>query len=253
MEQSEQPLKGKVALVTGSTRGIGRAIAIELAKQGAQVFGTATKPEGAQAISEMLAFASAPGTGLVLDVCEEGAGERVLASVESTAGHPVDILVNNAGLTADGLALRMSMADWDRVIATNLTAVFRLSQMSLRGMLKSRWGRIIQIGSVVGATGNPGQVNYCAAKAGLIGLVKSLAREVASRGITVNIVAPGFIATDMTEGLDAVHKAQLLDSIPVKRMGRPEDVAAAVAFLVSEGASYITGETLHVNGGLFMA
>lgn len=240
-----------IALVTGASRGIGRAIALELGKHGAIVFGTATTAEGAEAISAYLAAAGVKGAGKVLDVTDAASVEAVVADVTKEAGTP-SIVVNNAGITRDNLLLRMSADEWDEVINTNLTSVFRVSKACLRGMLKARRGRIITISSVVGAMGNAGQANYAAAKAGIVGFSKALAREVAPRGITVNVVAPGFIDTDMTRALPEEHRDALLRQIPLNRLGRVEDIAATVAFLASSGAAYITGETLHVNGGMYM-
>ena len=242
-------LKGQVALVTGASRGIGAAIALRLAREGARVFGTATSAAGAEGIAS--ALKEHGGEGRVLDVRDAKACETIVEEIGDQAG-AIGILVNNAGVTRDTLLLRMKDADWDEVIATDLSSVFRLSRAVLRGMMKARTGRIISIGSVVGTRGNPGQANYCAAKAGLIGFTKSLAQEIGSRGVTVNVVAPGFIETDMTARLsDDVRKA-LLDQVPLARLGQGEDIASAVAFLASPEASYITGETLHVNGGLHM-
>jgi 3-oxoacyl-[acyl-carrier protein] reductase len=235
-------LDGRLALVTGASRGIGRAIALELARQGAKVVGTATTEEGAQRITESGA------TGRVLDVKNPEQCEALLKELGD-----VLILVNNAGITRDNLGLRMKDAEWDEVMETNLKPVFRLSRAVMRGMMKARWGRIISITSVVGATGNPGQENYAAAKAGVVGMTKSLARELGSRGITVNCVAPGFIDTDMTRALPEAQKTALLAQIPLGRLGRPEDVAAAVAYLASPAAAYVTGSVLHVNGGMYMA
>lgn len=239
---------GRIAFVTGATRGIGLAIAERLADAGAFVIGTATSETGAASISEKL---GARGRGIVLDVTNAEAAVAAVNAVVSEFGR-IDILVNNAGITRDQLAMRITDAAWDAVIATNLTAAFRLSRTVLRPMMKARFGRIINITSVVGAMGNAGQANYAAAKAGLIGMSKSIAREVASRNITVNCVAPGFIDTDMTKGLPEEHKKALLAQIPAQRLGQTDDIAAAVAFLASEPAGYITGTVLHVNGGMFM-
>jgi 3-oxoacyl-[acyl-carrier protein] reductase len=244
-------LDGQIALVTGASRGIGRSIAAELAAQGASVIGTATTEAGAQAISGWLKEAGAKGRGAVLNVNEAAAVDALLASLEKEFG-AVSILVNNAGITQDNLAVRMKETEWDAVIDTNLTAVFRMSKAVLRGMMKARSGRIISITSVVGASGNAGQANYAAAKAGVAGLTRALAREIGSRAITVNCVAPGFIETDMTDVLSDSQKESLLGQIPLGRLGKPADVAAAVAFLASPGAAYITGSTIHVNGGMFM-
>jgi 3-oxoacyl-[acyl-carrier protein] reductase len=242
-------LQGEVALVTGASRGIGKAIAERLAREGARVIGTATSEQGAQNISAALEEWN--GQGQVLDVRSAEAGEALVDRIATTAG-PVSILVNNAGVTRDTLLLRMKDEDWAEVLETDLTSVFRLSRAVLRGMMKARRGRIVSIGSVVGAMGNPGQANYCAAKAGLVGFSKSLAREIGSRGITVNVVAPGFIDTDMTQALGEEARTALLNQVPLQKLGQPEDIAAAVAFLASRDAQYITGETLHVNGGLHM-
>jgi 3-oxoacyl-[acyl-carrier protein] reductase len=246
-----QDLAGQVALVTGATRGIGRAIATRLARDGATVVGTATTEEGAATIAAYLAEAGNAGTGMALDVTDAGATQALLDVIENRFG-AIAILVNNAGITRDNLLVRMKDADWDAVLDTNLKAVFRLSKAVLRNMMNARSGRIIQIGSVVGASGNPGQANYAAAKAGLAGFAKSLAQEVGSRGITVNVVAPGFIDTDMTRSLPESARAALLARIPLGRLGSAEDVAEAVAFLAGPGASYVTGTTLHVNGGMLM-
>jgi 3-oxoacyl-[acyl-carrier protein] reductase len=240
-----------IALVTGASRGIGRAIALALAEAGVRVIGTSTTAEGAAAFTQHLASKQHKGRGTVLNVGDSASIESLLADLESHEGMPT-ILVNNAAVTRDMLLLRMKQEDWDQVIATNLTAVFRLSKGCLKRMMKERRGRIVNISSVVGVTGNPGQVNYAAAKAGLLGFTKSLAREVASRGITVNAVAPGFIDTDMTKALTDDQRAALQGQIPLGRLGAPEDVAAAVLFLASPQAGYITGETLHVNGGMYM-
>ena len=245
-------LEGKVALVTGATRGIGRAIALSLGEQGATVVGTATSNNGAETISSFLEEAGINGKGVVLNVTDGGAIESIVAAIETEFGAP-DILVNNAGITRDNLLMRMKDEEWDDIINTNLTPIFKLSKRCLRAMTKARWGRIITITSVVGAMGNAGQSNYAAAKAGVIGFSKSLAREVGARGITVNTVAPGFIDTDMTSGLAEAHKTALLEQVPVKRLGEPEEIAAAVSFLASPSAAYITGETLHVNGGMYMS
>jgi 3-oxoacyl-[acyl-carrier protein] reductase len=244
-------LDGKVALVSGATRGIGRAIALELGKAGATIAGTATSAAGAETISQALAEAGVKGAGFVLDVTDPAQIDAVLAEVTQRFGD-IGILVNNAGITRDNLLLRMSDAEWDDILATNLKPVFRLSKAVLRGMIEARSGRIINIGSVVGATGNAGQANYAAAKAGMIGFSKSLAREVASRNITVNCVAPGFIDTDMTRSLTDEQRKTLMGRIPLGRLGEAADIAAAVVFLASPGAAYITGATLHVNGGMHM-
>ena len=239
-------LDGKVALVTGASRGIGRAIALELAKQGAKLVGTATSDEGAKGISD------AGLIGKTLNVRDTAQCDALLASIQKELGD-ILILVNNAAVVRDNLAVRMKDSDWDEVMDTNLKAAFRLSRAVMRGMMKARWGRIISITSVVGASGNPGQANYAAAKAGLVGMTKSLARELGSRSITVNCVAPGFIDTDMTRALPEEQKTALLAQIPLGRLGRPEDIAAAVAYLASPAAAYITGAVLHVNGGMYMS
>jgi 3-oxoacyl-[acyl-carrier protein] reductase len=243
-------LQGDVALVTGASRGIGRAIAETLAREGAKVVGTATSESGAAAIQEWLGPLG--GQGRMLNVTDAAQCEAIVDDVGKSVG-PIAILVNNAGVTRDTLLLRMKDEDWATVLDTDLTSVFRLSRGVLRGMMKARHGRIISIGSVVGQMGNPGQANYCAAKAGLVGFSKSLAREIGSRGITVNVVAPGFIDTDMTKALGEDAKKALLGQVPAGRLGTPADIAAAVAFLASRDAGYITGETLHVNGGMNMA
>ncbi len=245
-------LQGEVALVTGASRGIGQAIATTLAARGATVIGTATTTEGAAKISERLQTAGAKGEGRALDV-RDGAVVEALVEDIGRKFAPVSILVNNAGITRDNLMLRMKDEEWQDILDTNLTAVFRLSRAVLRGMLKARKGRIINISSVVGLTGNPGQANYAAAKAGVIGFSKSLAREIGSRGVTVNVVAPGFIETDMTQALGDDVKKALLNQIALGRLGTSQDIAEAVAFLASPAAAYITGETLHVNGGMYMA
>ena len=244
-------LQGQVALVTGATRGIGRGIALQLASQGAVVVGTATSEAGAQAITEYLGAVGAAGAGAVLDVND---GEAIIALVESLQKErgAVSILINNAGITRDTLLLRMKDDDWDSVLDTDLRSVFRLSRAVLRGMIKNRSGRIVSIASVVGNIGNAGQANYAAAKAGISGFTRALAREVASRNVTVNCVAPGFIETDMTRSLGPEQQQALLQTIPLGRLGTPDDVAAAVSFLVSSGAGYITGSTIHINGGMFM-
>jgi 3-oxoacyl-[acyl-carrier protein] reductase len=244
-------LEGQVALVTGATRGIGRAIAEALARAGATVVGTATSDGGAAAISAYLAALGNAGAGMRLDVTDAAATEAVLGNIEQRFG-AIAILVNNAGITRDNLLLRMKDDEWDAVLDTNLKAAFRLSKAVLRNMMKARRGRIIQVGSVVGASGNPGQANYAAAKAGLAGFTKSLAQEIGSRGITVNLVAPGFIDTDMTRALPDAARTALLAKIPLGRLGAAEEVAHAVAFLAGPRAAYITGATLHVNGGMLM-
>ncbi len=245
-------LSNQVALVTGASRGIGKAIALELARQGAKVIGTATTEAGAEAISAYLAEAGAQaGTGVVLDVTDAQRCGAVIDEVGKQFG-AIGILVNNAGITADQLAMRMKDDEWDKVIATNLSAVGRLARAVLRGMMKAKTGRIINITSVVASSGNPGQMNYAAAKAGVEGMSRALAREIGSRNITVNCIAPGFIDTDMTKVLGEEQHAALLTQIPLGRLGKPEDIAAAVAFLASPGGAYITGTTLHVNGGMYM-
>lgn len=241
-------LDGKIAVVTGASRGIGRAIANSLADSGARVVGTATSQKGADAISEALADRN--GQGAVLNVADRDSIDEFVASLKEI-GAPV-ILVNNAAVTRDNLMMRMKDEEWDQVIDTNLTGIFRLSKALLRGMMKAKEGRIVNVGSVVGFTGNPGQVNYCAAKAGVVGFSKAMAREVGSRNITVNTVAPGFIETDMTRDLPEEQRKSMLDDVALGRLGQPEDIAGAVRFLVSPEAAYITGETIHVNGGLHM-
>jgi 3-oxoacyl-[acyl-carrier protein] reductase len=240
-----------VVLVTGGSRGIGRAIAVGMAAAGARVIGTSTSEAGAAELTMTFAANGLNGRGAVLDVSSEASIDALLADLEASASMP-SILVNNAAITRDGLLLRMKPDDWNQVITTNLTAVYRLSKGVLRRMMKERRGRIINITSIVGVTGNPGQVNYSAAKAGVLGFTKSLAQEVASRGITVNAVAPGFIDTDMTKALSEEQRAALAGRIPMERLGTAADVASAVLFLASPQAAYITGETLHVNGGLYM-
>ena len=242
-------LAGEVALVTGASRGIGAAIARRLAEQGAKVIGTATSDAGAEAIG--VALSGHGGAGRRLDVTEPGAVEALMESVAAEFG-PITILVNNAGITRDQLLMRMKDEDWQAILDTNLSSVYRTSKAVLRGMLKARKGRIVSIASVIGLTGNAGQANYAAAKAGIIGFTKSLAREVGSRGITCNVVAPGYIATDMTRDLPEAAREKMLGEIPLGRMGTPEDIAEAVSFLASPAAAYVTGETLHVNGGMYM-
>ena len=249
----DESLQGEIALVTGASRGIGRAIAITLGGRGAKVAGTATTDAGAERVEAALKEQGIDGVGLRLDVKDPGSIGAALASVEDRLGGMPSILVNNAGITRDNLLMRMKDAEWDEIITTNLTAIFRLSKACLRPMSKARKGRIINIASVVGVSGNAGQTNYAAAKAGMIGFSKALAREVGSRGITVNCVAPGFIDTDMTKELPEAQRDALLGSIPLGRLGAPEEIAAAVAFLASKPAGYITGETIHVNGGMYMA
>jgi 3-oxoacyl-[acyl-carrier protein] reductase len=244
-------LDGQVALVTGASRGIGRAIALELGRLRATVIGTATRPEGAARISAELLAAGSRGEGSLLEVCDAAQVDALVSQIEKSHG-PLSILVNNAGITRDNLAMRLKDDEWDSVLDTDLKAVFRLSRAVVRGMMKARYGRIINVTSVVGHAGNPGQVNYCAAKAGVAGMSRALARELGSRNITVNCVAPGLIDTDMTRALDGKQKELLLAGVPLGRLGSPEDVAAAVAFLASAGAAYVTGTTLHVNGGMFM-
>jgi 3-oxoacyl-[acyl-carrier protein] reductase len=244
-------LENEVALVTGASRGIGRAIALALGAAGARVIGTSTSESGANALGALLTSHGCNGHGAVLEAGSTSSVDALMAQLES-AGELPTILVNNAAITRDMLLLRMKPEDWDAVINTNLTSVFRLSKACVRAMMKARHGRIVNLTSVVGLTGNAGQANYAAAKAGLLGFTKSLARELASRGITVNAVAPGFIDTDMTRALSEEQRQALLGQIPLGRLGTPADVAAAVLFLVSPQAAYITGETLHVNGGMYM-
>ncbi len=245
-------LKDEIALVTGASRGIGQAIALKLGAQGAKVVGTATTDKGAEAIRSVFAEQGIEGTGLNLNVTDQSSIDDVMVKIKEAFGAPT-ILINNAGITRDNLLMRMKSEEWDDVLDTNLGSVFRLSKACLRGMMKGRHGRIVNIGSVVGSTGNPGQANYSAAKAGMLGFTRSLAREVGSRGITVNAVAPGFIDTDMTRGLPDVQRQALIQQIPLASLGDAEDIANAVLFLVSKQASYITGETLHVNGGMHMS
>lgn len=244
-------LEGKVALVTGASRGIGRAIAQALGQMGATVIGSATSQQGANDISQYLEENNLKGFGVVLDVSQAQSISTCYKKIEEDVGAPL-ILVNNAAVTRDNLLMRMKEEEWDATIQTNLTSVYRLSKACIRGMLKAKWGRIISLSSVVGVMGNPGQSNYAATKAGVIAFSKSLAREIASRGITVNAVAPGFIDTDMTRVLPEEQRQALLQAVPVGYLGSPEDIAASVAFLASEQARYITGETFHVNGGMLM-
>ena len=252
MTSNSMNLDGQVALVTGASRGIGRAIAVELASQGAIVIGTATSDAGSQAISQYLAETrEGSGRGMVLDVNDAERCNALVSEIQKEFGS-LSILVNNAGITQDQLAMRMKDEEWDAVIATNLTSVARLSRAVLRGMMKARHGRIINITSVVGSAGNAGQMNYAAAKAGVAGMSRALAREIGSRNVTVNCVAPGFIDTDMTRALEEQQVSALLQQIPLARLGQPADIAAAVAFLASPQAGYITGSTLHVNGGMYM-
>ncbi|MBN9694768.1 MAG: 3-oxoacyl-ACP reductase FabG [Zoogloea sp.] len=247
-----QVLQGQVALVTGASRGIGRAIALELGRLGATVVGTATSEAGAADIQAGLEAAGIAGRGLALDVTSGEACEAAIAEIEKTLG-AVAVLVNNAGITRDNLAMRMKDAEWDAVMDTNLKAVFRMSKLVMRGMMKARGGRIINITSVVGSSGNPGQANYAAAKAGVAGMTRALAQELGSRNITVNCVAPGFIDTDMTKELPEAQREALQGKIALGRLGKPEEIAAVVGFLASPAASYVTGATLHVNGGMYMA
>ena len=244
-------LENKVALVTGASRGIGRAIALNLGSRDATVIGTATSESGAENISQYLQEHGIKGQGMALNVTDQSSIEQLLDTMKNNYSMP-DILVNNAGITRDNLMMRMKDEEWDDIIQTNLTSIFKLSKACLRSMMKSKSGRIISIASVVGLTGNPGQANYAAAKAGILGFTKSLAREVGSRGITVNAVAPGFIDTDMTKALPDDVKASLLKQIPLNRLGQADEIAAAVGFLASEEAAYITGETINVNGGMYM-
>jgi 3-oxoacyl-[acyl-carrier protein] reductase len=246
------PLQGKVALVTGASRGIGRAIALELGRLGATVIGTATSEEGARGIDAALAASGATGRGAVLNIGQVAETQALIDALSQGEGAPL-ILVNNAGITRDNLALRMKPQEWGDVIDTNLSAVFRLSQGVLRGMTKARWGRIVNVTSVVASSGNPGQANYAAAKAGVEGMTRALAQEIGSRGITVNCVAPGFIDTDMTRALTEGQTTAMMQRIPLGRLGEAAEVAAAVGFLCTPQAAYITGSTLHVNGGMYMA
>ena len=245
-------MKDKVCLVTGATRGIGKAIASSLAREGGIVYGTATSESGAKIINEYFTEQGYKGVGKVLDVTDAERIAELLAEISEQSGAPL-VLVNNAGITRDNLLLRMKDAEWDEIMATNLKSAFSMSKSVLRGMTKARYGRIINIASVVGATGNAGQANYAAAKAGLIGFTKSLAQEVASRGITVNAIAPGFIETDMTNALNDEQRDAIMKNIPLNRLGSPEDIASTALFLASSMGDYITGETVHVNGGMFMS
>ena len=245
-------LEGKIVLVTGASRGIGQSIAFALGKMGATVVGTATSDSGAEKIAVALKEQNIKGAGFVLDVGSQESVDAVFAKIEAEIGGLPNIVVNNAGITRDTLLMRMKQDDWDAVINTNLSSIFRVSKAALKGMTKARWGRIINISSVVGSMGNAGQTNYAAAKAGIMGFAKSLAREVGSRNVTVNNVAPGFIDTDMTKELPENHKELLLGQIPLGRLGQPEEIASVVAFLASDVAGYITGETIHVNGGMYM-
>jgi 3-oxoacyl-[acyl-carrier protein] reductase len=244
-------LSEEIALITGASRGIGQAIAAMLGSQGATVIGTATTDKGASAIQAGFDAAGMTGAGMALDVTQPDAVDQVISEIKKTFGSPT-VLVNNAGITRDNLLMRMKEDEWDSVINTNLSSIYRMSKACLRGMMKARRGRIINIASVVGSTGNPGQANYCAAKAGIIGFTKSLAREIGARNITVNAVAPGFIDTDMTKALPEEQRKALIGQIPLERLGSVDDIAGAVAFLASPQAGYITGETLHVNGGMYM-
>jgi 3-oxoacyl-[acyl-carrier protein] reductase len=245
-------LEGKIALVTGASRGIGKAIADVLGAQGATVIGTATSEAGAEAITQRFADQGIQGEGMCLDVADDASVENVVKAIADKYG-AVTVLVNNAGITRDNLLMRMKPEDWNSVVDTNLTSVYRVAKACLRAMMKAKTGRIINIASVVGASGNAGQTNYAAAKAGMFGFTKSLAQEVGSRGITVNAVAPGFIDTDMTRELPEQQREALLSAIPLARLGQPEEIASVVAFLASDAAAYVTGETIHVNGGMYMS
>lgn len=245
-------MEGEVVLVTGASRGIGRSIAEALGKTGATVVGTATSEKGADAISAYMQEAEINGKGMMLNVTDTDSIDGVIKSINDEFG-AISVLVNNAGITRDTLLMRMKDEDWDAIINTNLTSIFRLSKAVLRGMMKARKGRVVSISSVVGASGNPGQTNYAAAKAGIVGFSKSMAREVGARGITVNVVAPGFIDTDMTRELNDEQKSALLTNIPLDRLGQPEEIANAVLFLASDLGAYVTGETIHVNGGMYMS
>jgi 3-oxoacyl-[acyl-carrier protein] reductase len=249
---NEMTLENEIAFVSGASRGIGMEIALELGRQGAVVVGTATSESGGENISKYLKENNINGMGVAMNVTEQASIDAALKQVEDAYGAP-SILVNNAGITRDNLLMRMKDEEWDAIMNTNLSSIYRLSKACLRAMMKARKGRIISIASVVGVSGNAGQTNYAAAKAGVIGFSKSLAREVGSRGITVNVVAPGFIDTDMTRALPDAQREALLSQIPLARLGQPEEIAKAVGFLASPGAAYITGETIHVNGGMYMA
>ncbi len=244
-------IEGKIALVTGATRGIGKAIAENLASQGAIVIGTATSEGGASAISEYLTAAGNKGKGMVLNVSDADSVNEVLKAIQADFG-VIEVLVNNAGITRDNLMMRMKDDEWDSVINTNLNSIYRLAKGCLRGMTKARWGRIVSVSSVVASMGNAGQANYAAAKSGMEGFTRALAREIGARNVTVNCVAPGFIDTDMTSGLPEEHKAKLQSQIPMNRLGKPEEIASVVGFLCSEGGAYVTGETIQVNGGMYM-
>ena len=245
-------LQGQIALVTGASRGIGRSIALSMGQQGASIVGTSTSENGARGVTAALSDAGIEGRGVVLDVTHGESVFNVVKQIEENIG-PISILVNNAGITRDNLLLRMKDEEWDDILDTNLSSVFRVTKACLRGMVRARRGRVITVTSIVGATGNPGQTNYAAAKAGLVGFTKSLASEVASRGITVNGIAPGFIETDLTSSLEQSRRDALVTAIPLGRLGVGEDVAAAAVFLASREASYITGQVIHVNGGLYMS
>ena len=245
--------EARLALVTGASRGIGKAIAENLGKAGFIIAGTATSQAGADKISEAFEASGINGKGFVVDVSSADSIDSLLTDLKDVYGKTPEVLVNNAGITRDNLLMRMSDDEWDSIMNTNLKSIFKLSKACMRGMMKAKWGRIINIGSVVGTTGNPGQTNYSAAKAAVIGFSKSLAKEIGARGITVNVVAPGFIDTDMTQALDDGQRETLSKTIPLNRLGKPEEIAAAVGFLASEGGGYITGETIHVNGGMSMA
>jgi len=244
--------KSQIALVTGASRGIGRAIAVELASRDLLVVGTATTIEGSNKISRYLEDMKVPGTGMTVDVADDESVEKLLGEINEKFGTPA-VLVNNAGITRDNLLMRMKVDEWHSVIDTNLNSMFRVTKLCLKGMTKARWGRIINVSSVVSASGNPGQTNYAASKAGIEGFTRSLAKEIGSRGITVNAVAPGFIDTDMTSSLAEAQVESLLNQIPLGRLGKPEEIASLIGFLVSQDANYITGETIHVNGGMFMS